>query len=50
MNNSSNSRDKNIKVLLKIFMTFSQFFQIGVLKKMSIANTESIFECDIQIL
>ena len=41
--NSSNLRERIMKVLLKNFY-FSQIFQKPGLRKMNIANTESIFD------
>ena len=43
--NGLNSRETIMKVLLKTFMNFSSLiFQISGLRKMNIANAESLFD------
>lgn len=42
--NSSNLRERIMKVILKNFMNFSQVFQTPGLREMNIANAESIFD------
>ena len=48
--NRSSSREGTMKLLLKNFHEYLQVFQIPGLRKMNMANAESIFdqhECDI---